>query len=283
MTPPARITLARGVLTVGLAVVIALASLPWGASAAVDAFRAVVTVLRGAGHGLLSVEDGFVSAMAVTAVTALLPALVAAAVPTSGRRATGWAAVGTAVLAGVAALRSPTPGTTWVAITMASAVGLLLGWLALGVRRSRTAPATPVTRRVATWVLVVYGVGVLLVGFTGSPVDAGVHPGIVGALDVAHRLGVPAWFGYGALEFTANVVFFLPLGLLVVLRLGARRWWVGALAGFVVSCAIETGQALFLPTRFASFDDVLANTSGAVIGAFIGVVALGWAARHRSR
>ncbi|WFR68155.1 VanZ family protein [Curtobacterium flaccumfaciens] len=108
-------------------------------------------------------------------------------------------------------------------------------------------------------------------------------PGILRGLDLAHELGTPAWFGYGALEFTANVAFFLPLGLLVVLRLGARRWWVGALTGFVASGVIETGQALFLPARFASFDDVLANTSGAAVGALIAVVALGWAARHRSR
>ena len=281
MTSPARIALARSVLAAGLVVVIALASLPWVVTGAVDAFRAVVTALRGAGHGLLSVEDGFVTAMAVTAVTALLPAMVAAAVPTTGRRATVWATAGTAVFTTVAALRSATPSATWIGLALASSVGLLIGWLALSARQARNAPATPRTRRVATWVLGVYGVGVLLVGFTGSPVDASAHPAILHALDLVHRIGVPAWFGYGALEFSANVVFFVPLGLLVVLRLGARRWWVGALAGLLASGAIETGQALFLPARFASFDDVLANTSGAVIGACIGVVALGWAARHR--
>ncbi|WP_420366415.1 VanZ family protein [Curtobacterium sp. L3-7] len=281
-TASARTSFARAVLTVGTAVLIALASLPWVATAAVEAFRAVVTVLRGAGHGLLSVEDGFVTAMAVTAVTIPLPALVASAVPTGARRATGWAALGSVLLGGLVALRTPTPAATWVSLVIAVVVGLALGWLVLAAMRAPLAPATPRSRRIAAWVIGVYGVGVLFVGFAGSPMDAGAHPFIIRALDALHRLGVPGWFGYGALEFSANVVFFLPLGLLVVLLVGGRRWWVGATAGLVVSACIETGQAVFLPARFASLDDVLSNTSGAVIGALVGVVVLGWAVRRRA-
>ncbi|WP_186317641.1 VanZ family protein [Curtobacterium sp. 9128] len=283
MTPSARTALARAVLTLGLAVVIALASLPWVVTAALDAFHAVVTVLRQAGHGLLSVEDGFVDAMAVTAVTIPLPALLAAAVPTNARRATGWAAVGTLLVVSVLAIRSTTPGATWRSLVLAAAAGILLGWLALGAVHARGALPTERSRRVATWVIVLYGIGVAFVGFWGSPVDAGAHPWLLQLLDRVHRVGVPGWFGYGALEFSANVLFFVPLGLLVVLRLGARRWWVGAAAGLVVSAVIETGQALFLPARYASLDDVLSNTCGAVVGALVGAVVLGWAARLRRR
>ncbi|MFZ6991287.1 VanZ family protein [Curtobacterium sp. RRHDQ66] len=282
-TASARTSFARAVLAVGTAVLIALASLPWVAIAAVEAFRAVVVVLRGAGHGLLSVEDGFVTAMAVTAVTIPLPALVASAVPTDARRATGWAALGSAVFGGLLALRSPAPGATWVSVVVVLVVGLALGWLVLAAVRAPLVPATPRSRRIAAWVIGVYGVGVLFVGFAGSPVDAGAHPLIIRVLDAAHRVGVPGWFGYGALEFSANVVFFVPLGLLVVLLVGARRWWVGAVAGLVVSACIETGQAVFLPARFASLDDVLSNTSGAVIGALVGVVVFGWVGRRRAR
>lgn len=282
MTRPASTALARAALAAGVVVVIVLASIPWVATAVPGLFRAVVTALRGAGHGLLFVEDGFVTATMVTAVTIPLPALVAAAVPTSVRRGVGIAAAGVVVLASIAALRSDDPGATWTSLVSASGVGLLLGWLVLAARRGRAAGPTRRSRRVATWLIVVYGVAVLLVGFTGSPVDAGVHPWILRALGAAHRLGVPDWFGYGALEFTANVLFFVPLGLLVVLLLGSRRWWVGAAAGLLVSAAIEIGQALFLPARYASVDDVLANTSGAVIGALIGVLVLGRVARPRS-
>lgn len=282
-TASARTSFARAVLAVGTAVLIALASLPWVATAAVEVFHAVVTVLRGAGHGLLSVEDGFVTAMAVTAVTIPLPALVASAVPTDARRATGWAALGTVLIVTVVAIRTPTPGATWVSLVLASGIGLLLGWLVLSAVRGRAVPATARSRRTATWLIGAYGVGVLIVGFAGSPVDAGAHPFIIRVLDAAHRVGVPGWFGYGALEFSANVVFFVPLGLLVVLLVGGRRWWVGGVAGLVVSACIETGQAVFLPARFASLDDVLSNTSGAVIGALVGVVVLGWGARRRAR
>jgi glycopeptide antibiotics resistance protein len=61
----------------------------------------------------------------------------------------------------------------------------------------------------------------------------------------------------------------------VLLLFGARAWWVGMLGGFLASCAIETVQALFLPARFASVDDVLSNTSGAVLGVLLGIVVLG--------
>lgn len=86
MTPPPRIALARAVLTGGVTGAIALASLPWAAHEAVESFHALVTAPRGTGHGLLSVEDGFVTAMTASVVTIPLPALVADAVPTATRR-----------------------------------------------------------------------------------------------------------------------------------------------------------------------------------------------------
>lgn len=265
----------------GCAVLLAVvvATLPGVATGAVELFRAGVAALRGVGHGLLSVEDGFVTAAAVTVVVVPLPALVAAAGrgahAVAGWRASAWAAVACLVVVSIRAAQGGTPGASWVSGVLACGVGVLLGCLLLAALRTRAVAPTPRSRRLATTLLVLYGIGVLVVGFWGSPVDAGAHPGILRVLDLAHRAGLPVWFGYGALEFTANVVFFVPLGLLVVLRLGTRAWWAGAAAGLVVSAAIEVGQALFLPARFASLDDVLANTSGAVIGAMVGVVLLG--------
>nr|WP_252727946.1 VanZ family protein [Curtobacterium sp. WW7] len=84
------------------------------------------------------------------------------------------------------------------------------------------------------------------------------------------------------IESLANVAFFVPLGLLVVLLAGARWWWAGAAAGLLVSSTIEIGQALFLPARYATIDDVVANTMGAVVGAVLGVLLLGVAARRRA-
>jgi VanZ family protein len=145
------------------------------------------------------------------------------------------------------------------------------------------APATWRSRRLAIALAAAYGVALVLVGFWGSPVDAGAAPWLDRVIEAAHRFGAPAAFDYATIESLANVLFFVPLGLLVVLFAGARWWWAGAGAGVVVSACIETGQALFLPARTASVADVLANGLGATLGALLGVLLLGWARRRRRR
>lgn len=145
------------------------------------------------------------------------------------------------------------------------------------------APATGRSRRVATLLAAAYGVAVVLVGFWGSPVDAAAGPTLDRVIAIAHRHGAPDSFGYSTIESLSNVVFFVPLGLLVVLLAGARWWWAGPAAGVVISVGIETGQALFLPARTASIDDVLANGLGAALGAVLGVLALACAEHRRRR
>jgi glycopeptide antibiotics resistance protein len=152
---------------------------------------------------------------------------------------------------------------------------------ALRRRGGTSAHATGRSRQIALVLGVAYGVAVVLIGFWGTPVDAQAHPLLVRLIAAAQRRGAPSWFGYEMIESLANVAFFAPLGLLVVLLAGARWWWAGAGAGLLVSAAIETGQALFLPARVATIDDVVANTMGAVVGALLGAVLLGVAARHR--
>jgi len=151
----------------------------------------------------------------------------------------------------------------------------------------RSAPdparASARSRWFAVAIAAAYGVAVVLIGFWHTPVDASSRTWLDAAITHAHRLGAPAWFGYDTVESLANVVFFVPLGLLVVLFAGARWWWAGAAAGLVLSSAIETGQALFLPARYATLDDVLANTIGATFGALLGVVVLRLGAAHRRR
>ncbi|MCT2086302.1 VanZ family protein [Microbacterium enclense] len=79
-----------------------------------------------------------------------------------------------------------------------------------------------------------------------------------------------AWVSFDVIEFTANVIMFVPLGLLV------RAWGGGfrhaVLGGFVLSLAIETVQLLFLSSRVADVRDVVANTVGAALG--VGAAAL---------
>ncbi|MBD7958544.1 VanZ family protein [Microbacterium sp. Sa4CUA7] len=115
------------------------------------------------------------------------------------------------------------------------------------------------------WVLV--GLGAYLLGAVVillAPVSYG---GIVEAIGDLIREGTGAtWFGYGWIEFSANVVLFAPLGFLLTL-LFRRPWW-GAATALALSVAAEFAQ-LFLPSRAASPRDILANALGAAIGAAV--------------
>lgn len=73
-----------------------------------------------------------------------------------------------------------------------------------------------------------------------------------------------SFFSTPALEFSANIVMFLPVG--AVAWWWRRSVWRNVLVGFVATVIIESVQGLFLPHRVADIRDVIANTSGAVIG-----------------
>ncbi len=76
------------------------------------------------------------------------------------------------------------------------------------------------------------------------------------------------WLTYPRIEFGANVVMFVPFGVLVALIL--RRWWLLAVPlAFAASGLIEVGQGLFLAQRTASPLDVVANVLGAAVGAVL--------------
>lgn len=103
------------------------------------------------------------------------------------------------------------------------------------------------------------------------------------AIPLLARLDVPT------VEFAANVAMFAPVGLLLVLLLGWRRWWLAVLVGLALTCTIESAQQ-FLPTRVPDPRDLLANGLGAALGAGAGVLlqkraggSAGVRARRRSR
>jgi glycopeptide antibiotics resistance protein len=99
-----------------------------------------------------------------------------------------------------------------------------------------------------------------------TPLDQGYGAAIERLLAVLHRHGIPEWFGYDKLEFTANVGMFLPLGFLLALTLSRRAWWLSLLFVPLVSGIIESIQGQFLDQRFASLLDVFANTIGGYLG-----------------
>ncbi len=87
--------------------------------------------------------------------------------------------------------------------------------------------------------------------------------------------GIP--LTYSATELVANIVLFVPFGVLVGLLRG--RTWVVVALGLATSLVIETTQLLLLPDRVADVRDLLANTLGTAVG--LGVLVL--ADRRRQR
>jgi hypothetical protein len=72
-------------------------------------------------------------------------------------------------------------------------------------------------------------------------------------------------------DVPANVLFFVPVGYLFVLARDpgkTRPVAAAALFGLIASASIETTQQ-FVPLRVTSFTDVLANGSGATLGAWL--------------
>lgn len=120
--------------------------------------------------------------------------------------------------------------------------------------------------------LIAYGVVVLFATMWPTPLDQGYGASIARFLGVLHRNGVPTWFDYPELEFTANVAMFIPLGLFVALALPRRAWWASLLLLPAFSVAIETAQYFLLSARFATVSDVVANTIGGYIGVVVAVV-----------
>lgn len=132
-------------------------------------------------------------------------------------------------------------------------------------------------RRVLASLLAGYLLVLSLIAFWPSPVDEGASGFIARVLGFLHRNGVPAWFDYSLIESGANMLLFIPFGILAAAYLPLRRAWLALPVGIFASMCIELGQELFRPERVATPRDVLANALGAAIGT---VVVYGWVCRY---
>lgn len=106
-------------------------------------------------------------------------------------------------------------------------------------------------------------------------------------LNFLYKLGVPGSFGPVQWEFTANIIMFLPLGFFFALALTAKqRRSLGPLIPFatltLTSVFIETTQALFLPSRYPTLSDVIANSLGGWGGYLAGLLAIALFQRLRA-
>jgi hypothetical protein len=77
----------------------------------------------------------------------------------------------------------------------------------------------------------------------------------------------------GVSDFFLNIVLYLPLGFFLRIRSGST--WFAIACGLVLSLSVEAAQ-LFIPGRFTTVADLLANTTGAGLGALLAIRPLGW-------
>jgi glycopeptide antibiotics resistance protein len=146
------------------------------------------------------------------------------------------------------------------------------------MRRATLAGAFRV--RVVSVLIVLYLLFVLAVTLWPTTVDKPIDPYLLRFLEELHQRGVPAFIDYNFVEFTANVLFFIPVGFLGGLLLPYRFMWLAVPLGVALSCGIELAQKLFLPGRVASLGDVMANGSGVVIGCVVAALVRA-AIKHR--
>ncbi|MDU0366402.1 VanZ family protein [Microbacterium sp. NPDC089180] len=107
---------------------------------------------------------------------------------------------------------------------------------------------------------------VLAATLSPTPIDQGYESAIERVLSILHRNGVPQWFGYRWLEFSANIAMFVPLAYFLSLVFPTRFLWLALPLVPALSVALETLQFFVLPARFATVNDVIANTVGGWVG-----------------
>lgn len=134
--------------------------------------------------------------------------------------------------------------------------------------------------RVLQIILGAYVALLAVVGFFPSPVDRPIDAPLSRIIQWCGQHGL-GFISYAHVEFGANIALFVPLGMLIAMLFGPRRWWRAPVICFVATVIIELGQRVLLPQRVASIADVIANTIGGILGTLVAVAIIATAARNR--
>ncbi|MEU4015252.1 VanZ family protein [Microbacterium sp. NPDC028030] len=143
----------------------------------------------------------------------------------------------------------------------------------------------PPRRFTRAWALVLaipFLAGLAALTLTPSRIEQAMPNLLDVVLGVAHRLGWNS-LDFTRLEIIANILVFVPVGILAFVLLPRRVWLLALLAGPVLSVAIETAQRVALPHRAATVTDVLANSTGAAVGVALAVLCTVLVARRSSQ
>lgn len=143
----------------------------------------------------------------------------------------------------------------------------------------------PPRRFTRVWALALsipFLIGLAALTLTPSTVEDSMPNLLDVILRTTHRLGWE-WLDFTRLEIIANVLVFVPVGILAFLLLPRRVWFLALLVGPLLSATIETAQRVALPHRAATVNDVVANSTGAILGVFVAVVVTLLLARSSQR
>jgi len=139
------------------------------------------------------------------------------------------------------------------------------------------------TRRSLPFVMLSLGYLVVVGWVTLGPTPWRTRPalGDYDVLSVSTWLDPATWTRVSSPEFVANILLFIPLGLLLRLAVPRATWFGAAFLGVTVSIAIEVLQ-VWTP-RVSDPRDIVSNGLGALIGALIAAIgaAIGRATRRR--
>lgn len=72
---------------------------------------------------------------------------------------------------------------------------------------------------------------------------------------------------------------FVPVGILLVLLLGRRRWWAAIAFAVLGSAWVEAAQSVWMPVGYANAVDIVWASSGALAGIVLAVVIVSSRAR----
>jgi len=136
-------------------------------------------------------------------------------------------------------------------------------------------------RVVSAVLLVTFGLVVAIITFWPGPPNPDGQHALKDFLLHAYHRGLPRWITFDRIEFGANVVMFLPIGFFGTLALTRARWLILP-AAVCASAVIETVQAVRMPERVGTPDDVIANSLGALLGYLLALLVIR-IIRHRMR
>lgn len=77
------------------------------------------------------------------------------------------------------------------------------------------------------------------------------------------------------------VIAFVPVGVLLLLMIGRRRWWAAFAFSLLAAVWIEAAQSAWMPVGYAKLSDVALSAGGAMAG--VGIAAMLTSPRSRSR